>query len=269
MRVLLTNDEDAAAPWMASQLKERIEDLVWLPASSLAAATSWSHHVEPDGRAWTRVRWAHGREIDSREVTGVVNRLRLPPQGKTERVTGADKDYVMQEWWAFTVAWLASLECPVLNPAMMTGLSGAPIHPLDVFVEAADCGLMCARGEMSSDRPGGAAAHWDPVTWTGDGSGADLRGLLVVGETAVSDGRWSPSREMCLGAITLAERLRMPLLGVWFTRAEDVGSEGGEKSHVVVGATAHPDLRLFGEPGMDAIHAHLAGSCSNECGGKA
>lgn len=253
MRLLLTNDDDAAAPWIASGLTRRLDELVWLPASALAAAETWSHRVEPDGRASTQVRFPDGREIDSRRVTGVVNRLRLPPGARTERARPADREYVMQEWWAFTMAWLASFECPVINPATANGLSGPPLHPLDLFAQAPRCGLACVPGMLSSADATEQGAHWDPLNWTRAAHGLEPRGLLVVGNSAVSDGRWEPARRTCLGAIALAERLKVTLLGLWF---QDPAISRAS-TPAIVGATAHPDLRAFGEAGLDAIVIRL------------
>jgi hypothetical protein len=67
---------------------------------------------------------ADGRAFSSNQIAGVLTRLSAVPEGELDHVAAEDRAYVSAEMTAFLLAWLSSLECPVLNRPTPSGLCG-------------------------------------------------------------------------------------------------------------------------------------------------
>ncbi len=63
-------------------------------------------------------------QIDCREITGVVTRLAAVTENDLPHIEARDRSYVAAEMTAFLLAWLSSLECPVINRPTPGGLNG-------------------------------------------------------------------------------------------------------------------------------------------------
>lgn len=67
---------------------------------------------------------ASGRTISNRKITGVLTRLACVSERDLPHISSEDRAYVAGEMHSFLVAWLDSLDCPVLNRPTPTSLCG-------------------------------------------------------------------------------------------------------------------------------------------------
>lgn len=142
MWLLLCNSHDRPALWAARGLRVRgIEPLLVLTPELLHYSRRWEHRLEPDGRTSIAFTLADGREIEGRNVRGVLNRIPAVPAHLLAHLVEMDRDYAQQEWTALHMSWLSSLEVPVLNLPVSEGLCGAWRHPSEWIRLAAQTGL--------------------------------------------------------------------------------------------------------------------------------
>jgi hypothetical protein len=56
-----------------------------------------------------------GRVVTNQEITGVLTRLAVVDPDELDHVAPEDSVYIASEMTAFLLAWLSTLECPILN----------------------------------------------------------------------------------------------------------------------------------------------------------
>ena len=140
--IVVSSEADTVARWAADGLRARgLTPLEWITTEQLPQAV-WDHRITGSGACLELVR-ADGRHIDSREVRGVINRLRFVPAGHSVIARGDDQQYSQHEMTAFYLSWLNAFRCPVLNPASHLGMCGAVRHASDWLCLAARVGLNC------------------------------------------------------------------------------------------------------------------------------
>ncbi len=97
---------------------------------------------------------ADGRAFSSNQIAGVLTRLSAVPEAELDHVAAEDRAYVSAEMTAFLLAWLSSLECPVLNRPTPTGLCG-PGWRLEQWIHlAAGLGIPVIGVRRSTSRAG-------------------------------------------------------------------------------------------------------------------
>lgn len=227
MWLVLAEAEDADAVWAADGLRRRLDDVELVTADTLAGAR-WRHRVG-GARNHVEAQLNDGRTIDSRAVSGVVNRLTGIFASAAEALASDDWEYGAQEWHAFVLGWLQSFAGPVVNPAGPRGLCGPFRYP--------------GEWRLLAHRAGLAAM---PYRWGADEEQAD-ECALVVGRDAFVPRSLAGLGPRCARLAALAET---PLLEVFLSTRDG--------SPRVVGATPLPRLRAGGEPLLDALAGLLA-----------
>jgi hypothetical protein len=233
MWLVLCHADDLAALWAYHGLKRRgFDALELISAEALACSLRWEHRVSAQG-ASVDIELADGRHIHSRDVQGALNRIQTPPLPFWGSAEPKDRDYVAQEMNAFYVSWIHSLPGRVLNPASAEGVCGAWRHEAIWTRFAAQAGLNTRPFPRDS-----AAGDVAP-----QGSAGSRNSVIVVDGMATSADAPPTVAAGCLRLSALAET---PLLEVDF----DVTAAG---DWLFAGASPLPDLRLGGEPILDAL----------------
>ncbi|HMS17346.1 MAG TPA: hypothetical protein PKA37_10935, partial [Planctomycetota bacterium] len=215
--------------------------MAWLAARGLLCSLSNS------GERSVRLTLADGQRIESSRVRGVINRLVITPTPRIEHCTPNERDYILQESWAFGISLLSSFDCPVLNPASPEGLSGKVPNDLVFAYQARACGLTPVRSSFASTDP---SQHRPPVPST---SNDQVARVQVIGNTWLpSDGHQDEDLPgpQCLA---FAKRLGLPICGMTFVR-------GAASDWRLLGVDSHPDLRCFGPRVWDVLAETLSGT---------
>jgi hypothetical protein len=225
---------DLAALWAARGLAARgLQPLEVVTAEALAYNLRLAHSVTVKGRARTTFTLADGRIFDSTAIRGALNRLQTLPSEHLRGAGEIDRQYAEQELYALFLSWLHGLPGPVLNPPSPQGLSGAWRHQSEWLWRAAQAGLPTityAQSERYAPSPSVAQ-----------------RTLIVAGGVCCG-ARAAP--EISAAAARLAQAAQTPLLGLDF-HLDPAGR------WLFANANPAPDLRLGGEPLLDALAAAL------------
>jgi hypothetical protein len=204
---VLAHAGDPEAEPLAAELTRRggasSVALVW--AEELLLGSRFTHRLDGNG-AVTEIELASGRRLDSADLDGVVCRLQQVPVPQFRGAPEVDRRYAAIEAHALAISWLASLECPVLNPVTSRGLCGPAVEAPELFSLAASCGLRGRRFRFA----GASSPHWlEPL--------AEPREVLVVGERVI-DPLGEADESACA---ELARRLDCPVLGVLLARSAE------------------------------------------------
>jgi hypothetical protein len=245
MWLILASQNDPSAMWALQGLRDRglhPVDLVF--TEMLPFSLKWEHRVSA-AETSIAITLADGRVLQNSAVLGVLNRVTHVP---LDHLSGNDDyDYASQEYAAFFMSWLAAFRPPVLNPASAQGLSGAWRHVSEWVWLAARAGLPTPKYRQTS------SDEVDEMT--------EIRTLFPAGTTTftsivVQDRIVGPSLTPKLekACLKLARLSQTPLLGIDFAMSA-VGAPWE-----FAGATPLPDLRLGGEPLLDALTAALTQS---------
>jgi hypothetical protein len=238
MILVLCDEADASASWAAEAMRMRGKALVVVTGADLAAAERWEHRVGAAG-ADCELHLAGGARLRGRDTEGVLNRLSYLPAAWLRRFSSPDRDYAVQEMYAFYLSWMHALPGPKLNAPTPQGLCGNPRHPSAWTALAAQAGLPVRPFRQSSaDDP---ALLWQ--TQPGHAT-VYVVGARVVGPPALV---WA-HRAACL---RLAKASGAMMLGIAFA------ADAGGAWHMS-GATVMPDLIGGGEPLADALAAALS-----------
>ncbi|MER7582389.1 hypothetical protein [Kitasatospora sp. NPDC097691] len=246
MWLVLCDPADRAALWAHEGLRKRgLEPLELLSPQALLGSTRSVHRVGRHGASFEVV-LPDGRLLDSREVSGVLNRVAAAPFGLLPFDTHTDARYAQEELSALLLSLLTCLAPVAVNRPCATGLCGAWRSAAEWTVLAARAGLPVppARISSSPDR--------EP---DGDPTGSD--GVLVLGEHVFGppsakqeeDAEDGEDAEAC---VRLARLAGTDLLGL------DLHRDGGHRL-VFRGASPLPDLRSGGDPFLDRLLDHLTG----------
>jgi hypothetical protein len=117
-------DSDRDAVLLADRLREAgLEPLELVLATELVHGARWEHRVGSWGSR-TRLRLADGREIDSDDVRGVLNRLLWITADGFLGAPDSDREYAGGELHALVQSWLEGFGSRAVNRPAGLGLCG-------------------------------------------------------------------------------------------------------------------------------------------------
>lgn len=235
MILVICEESDGGALWAANRLCCQGLAVAIITGADLATAERWVHRVGQAGAVF-ELDLADGRHLSGREIRGVLNRLSYLPADWIQRVGGVDRDYAIQEMYAFYLSWLHSLPGPLLNPPTPQGLCGNWRHPSVWVALAGRAGLVTPTYRQSSDDD--PDAFWNPAMVPAPTT------VFVVAEQVIAPPMLPEQlQNPCL---RLAKTAGTTLLGIDFTL-----NTAGE--WCFVGASMMPDLFRGGEPLIAAL----------------
>jgi hypothetical protein len=243
--VVLSHAIDSGAESVAASLVQRFgPQAVRIVRPEMLSLASWSHRVDSNGQAMTRLTLPGTAPIDDSQIAAVLNRIRYLPVPRFHRASTKDRDYAGVEMQALVASWLAGLGERVVHVVRRHPWL-TPILPLQHWAApAAACGLPVAVSTVGS-APRSARCS-DPIAIAAAG---DADTVLVAGNRAagpLSD-TFGPS---CL---RVARMLGLPLLEFQF--AHDNGTT------VLANVDPLPSLM---EPWAAAMTADLLASVAGE-----
>ena len=243
MWLTICTPDDTSALWASEGLRRRgLEPLHLISCDSLAFNIRWEHRLE-NGRIHTGLTLPDGRPIQSGDVRGVLNRFAAVPSSSLVLIHPSDRYYVASELQAFFLSWLNSLPAPVVNRPTPLGLAGQLRHTSEWVLLATKSGLPNGGYRQSSQDP---VLPWEAAIRL-PGAQGPVTTLVVVNGVVTGP----PAPESIRGGCKrLSELSATPLLGVDFT-------VDGDASWAFAGISVMPDLRLGGEPLLDALAATL------------
>jgi hypothetical protein len=122
--LITCQDGDVDAVTLADRLRERgLEPIELVYATELVHGARWEHRVGAGG-CRTRVTLADGRELDSSEIRGVLNRLLWISAEGFLGASEVDREYAGGELFALVQSWLASLGDRVIGRPAGPSLGG-------------------------------------------------------------------------------------------------------------------------------------------------
>lgn len=150
--LILAHTLDAGAQAVARALAPTLgQSLTVLPPEWLGQA-SWSHRLDTQGHAHTRLRWHGGRLLDSNDIGSVWNRIRHLPQAAFRASTASDRDYAAAELQALVSSWLAELGVRVAPPIRRHACVTPGLHYLHWAAAASRCGMPLATDLRAPER---------------------------------------------------------------------------------------------------------------------
>lgn len=239
MTLILCEDSDLAAAWVAGQLQRRGLRADVVPSSALGAASRWEHRVDA-GAARIEIALADGRLLSSEAPVPILNRLGTVPLRALRAAGGRDYGYAVQEMFAFYLSWLHAWPATVINRPTPQGLSGHYRHASAWMALGAEAGLATQTWAQSSEDP--------PEQGWAFGPPGEATAFVVAGR-AVLPPALPPA--LAVPLLRLAARAGTALIGVEFV-------SDGERGWTMVRASPHPNLMLGGEPLIDAVAEALA-----------
>jgi hypothetical protein len=124
MWLVACQDGDGDAVLLAARLRELgLEPLELVRATELVHGARWEHRVGGWGSR-TRLWLADGREIDSDDVCGVLNRLLWITADGFVGASATNREYAGRELHALVQSWLESFGTRAINRPAGIGLSG-------------------------------------------------------------------------------------------------------------------------------------------------
>ena len=164
MILIIAAPEDVPALWLKTQLARRSAVPVRLVTPArLACSPSISHRLAGDDDEFFAALFGE-EPVRGDSLTGVVNRFRELPAALFDNAVAEDRAYAASELLAFTLGWLASLPCPVINPPAPLSLAGSAPPPMVALNQAAVAGLAVPATRLSSASPAPPAAAPAPGT---------------------------------------------------------------------------------------------------------
>lgn len=242
MWLILSAGPDASAAWAAERLRARFgDDVRHVTQEELAGAVQWHHWLEGEEIGFTAT-LRDGRLLDSRDVSGTLNRVVQSQPAHLALATPGDREYAEQEFGALVLSALACLRGPLLNPPTPQGLGGAWRHTAEWVARAAAAGLPTEPYRLSSEGPTDPGGGWQRLPTPG----RERLRTWVVGSRVLG----APLPSLEAGCRSLAQAVETPLLGIEF-------ETDGDR---VTFHTAHPmpDLVAGGEALADALADALA-----------
>lgn len=250
MWLLTCDSNDVSALWACEGLKRRgLEPFEVLSPDSLAYEIGWEHRIE-EGRVSTDVTLLGGRRISEGEISGVLNRLSVIHPSSLNLIQPSDRYYVTHELQAFFLSWLHGLPAPVINRPTSLGLSGRLRHVSEWIWMASKAGVPNQGYRQSSQDP---PLQWDVSVRL---AAADMPVVSVVVLAGSVTGPDTPPH-IKQGCLKMSELSGAALLGLDFAVTAD-------ESWVFAGVSTMPDLRLGGEPLLDALASALKAESRGE-----
>ena len=239
MILVLCDEADASASWAAEAMRMRGKAPVIVTGADLAAAERWEHRVGAAG-ADCELLLAGGVGLRSRDTEGVLNRLSYLPAAWLRHFSSPDRDYAVQEMYAFYLSWMHALPGPKLNAPTPQGLCGNARHPSAWTALAARAGLPA--------RPFRQSSADDPALRVANRARGHATVYVVGGRVVGPPACWSGRirRRACVWR-------KPPGHDARYSFAADAGGAWHMSSAAVM-----PDLIGGGEPLADALVAALS-----------
>ncbi|HEX2855080.1 MAG TPA: hypothetical protein VHO24_17730 [Opitutaceae bacterium] len=241
MWLVLANTLDPAGPWLTAGLSARtFHPVLRLTELDLGHAQIWEH-VVGRGVNWFRLQLADGRWIDSREVSGVINRLHQSPFARMAAAHGADHLYAVHEIAALLIAALAKTDCLILNSPGGHGLNGNWRRPMEWLSLAAAAGFSVPSPSFSfRDEAMDEEADETPSVFP-------RNRLLIIAENVIhADSDEAVPESVRRAALKLASVVQDPLLELHFIQDDF-------KNWIFHRALPSTDLLAAGDAAIDAI----------------
>ena len=158
MWLVTCQDADGDAVALAGRLRELgLEPLELVLATELVHGARWEHRVGGWGSR-SRLRLADGREIDSDDVRGVLNRLLWITADGFLGASDADREYAGGELHALVQSWLEGFGARAVNRPEGLGLCGPWRTPDQWRALAREAGLAIRPFPEPSEEPLALAA---------------------------------------------------------------------------------------------------------------
>jgi hypothetical protein len=137
MLVILAYSHDRSAYALVERWRAAGEDAGVLTCADLSRR-GWLHRpgYPEAGRAVV-----DDRIVPTGDIRAVIVRMPAVGEGEVMHVHEADRAYAVAEMQAFLLAWLASLQCPVINPPTTCNLGGPAWHVSEWVLRARRLGL--------------------------------------------------------------------------------------------------------------------------------
>jgi hypothetical protein len=208
MFVILAYAHDAGAHALVQRWRADGEEAALLTCADLSRP-GWRHLVgESNGRAVIE-----GQPVATRDIRAVITRMPAVAEGELAHVHEDDRRYAAAEMQAFLLAWLMSLECPVLNRPTPSNLGGPMWSAAQWVRRARRLGL--------SARPVRQRAVYTPGAAYGPDTRIDANAIFVdvVGTRAFLGGGRTPRADedrFAQAAVALACGGGVELLRAYF-----------------------------------------------------
>lgn len=200
MWLILCQDEDAEAGWLAERLRAlELAPVELVRASELVHGARWEHRLGSWG-ARTVVTLADGRVIDTTSVAAVVNRLVWLSAASFAGASLQDREYAGNELQALVLSWLQGFGSRAVNRPSPLGLCGGLRTAPEWRWIAHRAGLKVEASGPDAERPSRSTLVVDGVAVTGRDAAtpteirrlAEAAELDVFGANFVSspDGGW-------------------------------------------------------------------------------
>jgi hypothetical protein len=216
MLILLASERDQQARALATRYARNGLRML-TPASLSRPGWRW-RNANPRGT----VALVDGERVLANEIGGVITRLPWVLPYDLPDIQGCEQEYVAAEINAFLLAWLVSLDCPLLNRPSSQCLSGQGWRSQKWVSKACELGIPSRAVHQSiSLRAGLAVVETEPQ---------DATTLTVVGNNVVGRSHAVLKRH----ASRLAAAANVQLLSVRFDSAA--------RHALLLGASLWPDL---------------------------
>lgn len=145
MIIFLCSPEDMSARGFVAALnRQHVLDARIVTPQELVYAPDMEHRLA-NGKALSRITLKEHGVLDSRSMTGVVNRLEQLPDEHLKVVAAPDRGYIRQELLAIWSSWISALPCPVINRPNAVSISGPMFHKAVWLNLASQAGLPTPR----------------------------------------------------------------------------------------------------------------------------
>lgn len=232
MWLIVCDPTDISALWAGKELRTRgLFPVEFVSPMQLACAHHLEYRAEKGESTYAFAELSDGRHIDTRRLSGTLNRATRVNYPQLQHAVPADRTYVHAEMDAIFLAWLGALTAPVFNPAQPSGWAGPIFHPFVWALLAQQAGFetMAYRcGYSGLELPHSQNHH--------------MTSHLIFGD------RIFPClpNELEHAAHRLSDSTGIPLLGITLAWMPD-----GRVNFIE--ATPTPDLRLGGTEFLDAL----------------
>lgn len=213
MFVVLAYAHDVAARVLVQRWRAEGEEAALLTCADLSRP-GWRHMVgEKNGRAVIE-----GQPIATRDIRAVITRMPAVAEAELVHVHADDRRYAAAEMQAFLLAWLMSLECPVLNRPTPSNLGGPMWSTAQWVLRAQRLGIAARPVRQHAVYKPDAAPRAEARV-DADATPVDVVGArtFLAGGCAADEGR------LARGAVALARDAGVELLRAYF--AHDAGPE--------------------------------------------
>lgn len=236
MLLLLQNTGDRSATWLRQQLVIRGMDPVVITVDEILTSKNFTLELV-DGQYTSCIELQNGRQIDSRAVQAVINRVNALPSLFKTTFKQEDAGYVYQEWQAILLSWLHSMRAAILfNQPTPTGLAGEQFNTQEWMLMAARAGLLVLPYEQS---------HAEGEKWYRPATATTATVSLICfdGDVFYEGQPANIPKAIKQAAISLQQAAGVPMIGVQLLAAQNNWYFAGATTNPVLlnGSTALAD----------------------------